>query len=221
MKKDADDKDVKTALEAAQKKALKAKNAVEAAQTKLDNEKANNGEIKALKNKLKSATDKVNGERPVAKKGENSWAAVKRIVGEEKALYRDLPKKMSALGVAEMKKEVGETALEHAFWKKVVAAVEAADKDIVAWKNKTNKLLNETAAAKAFAAAQEKLHTAEVAYLKLVENATKINATQNVTNGDKKALDLAVASFETSCAKATVLLAKGMWSHADTEANKT
>lgn len=66
-----------------------------------------------------------------------------------------------------MTKEVAETDVEHKFWTKVVAEVVAADKKIVANKNKTNKLVSETAAAKAFAAAQKKLHAAEVAYLKL------------------------------------------------------
>jgi len=215
--KDGDDAAAKAALATANTNAAAAKTAAAAAQTALDDEYKTNEEIKTLKTKLAAAMKKVNGERPTKKDGETSWAAVKRIVGEGKALYRDLPTKMSGLSKARMAKEINETALEHTFWKKVVTEVEAADGKIVAWKNKSNKLVNETAAAKAFAAAQKKLHAAEVAY-KVEQD--KANATVNVTDEAKKALDLAVASFETSCAKATVLLANGLWSHAP-KAKKT
>lgn len=86
----------------------------------MDDKYKTNEDIKTLKANLAAAMKKINGERPTPKTGENSWAAVKRIVGEGKALYRDLPKNMSALGKAMMAKEVNETAVEHKFWKNVV-----------------------------------------------------------------------------------------------------
>lgn len=125
-----------------------------------------------------------------------AWTAVVAGVKANNPLYKEVPENLADVPKAEFTKEVARSALEITFWKKVVDENSAKN-------SKTAFAVN---ASKGFHTAYTALYKAEATYGKILANSSV-----NATAADKKAVNLAGSSFETACAKSTVMLAKAMW----------